>query len=288
MTDWRPAGPESGSFSIASSAVALYAVVASAHLTLPWCFAPRRLRRSKLNDVKMALCTRSLLQPDTNCQHIFLTDRGFLSLLLLLEEPHWSESFISCSMSKHRQQRLFNIWAPLSWDKLNVIHLRGSILLCPPGTIPGGLLESGLNLLSLKMEENIHTDISAHRVPASACHLPAFNFDLSPEPLIFLLYISSSPTRLGPRGRRKCFRPDVSFIQAENGRETGKDRRCGGSWLYSHTLLVLKSCTTGTCVKRSLTLQSLYTGTLSDTLGQERASVCTRLDTSGLCFVNLT
>lgn len=95
----------------------------------------------------------------------------------------------------------------------------------------------------------------------------------------FLFSISSSLTRLGPWGWRKCSHPDVSFIQAENGRETWKDRRCIGSWLYSHTLLFLKSCTTGTCVKTSLTLHSLYTGTLSDTLGQERASVCTSLGT---------
>lgn len=94
----------------------------------------------------------------------------------------------------------------------------------------------------------------------------------------FLLSISSSSTRLGPWGRRKCSRPDISFIQAENGRETAKDRRCVGSSLYSHTLLVLKSCTTGTRVKRSLTLHSLYIRTLFDTLELERAPVCMSLD----------
>lgn len=74
----------------------------------------------------------SLLQANTNCQQLWVA--GFFVRREGSAPSEWKIYFHSCS--KHRQQRLFNIWVLLSWDKLNVIHLKGG----PPLVAPQGRL----------------------------------------------------------------------------------------------------------------------------------------------------
>lgn len=226
----------------------------------------------------MVLCTYSLLQTNTNCQYFWLTG-VFCCCYCCWTNRIYFQLLIKTQTRVHVQYMSTFIMRQIKCHSFEGLHFAQ-----PPGKKPSGTLQSGLNLLSLKMEENIHMDILTLCLPFTSSQFILFS-----RASYFLLSISSSLTRLGPWGWRKCSHPDISFIQAENGRETGTDRRCAGSWLYSHTLLVLKRCTTGTCVKRSLTLHSLYTGTLSDTLRKELQSARDWMHMSGLlqCKIQL-
>lgn len=270
--------PESGSFSIASPAVGLYcscictscaAIVFFSSLTEmlqgKWCEAGALYSFTVTAKYKLPA---------------FLTDRVFLlsSSSSLLEELHWSGSFISAPrQNTDKSACLFNIWAPLSWDKLNVIHLKGSIFFNPPGKKPRGILQSRLNLLLLKMEENIHTDTSTlvFRPLLPIYPLSIFTFLSSPLFSPLQLFIADSVWSVGMKkmlSSRRFIHPGRKWKRNREGQEMYRELA-----LFSHTSCPKELHHRDLCQDISDTSLSLHKNTLWHTWAGKSFSLDTRL-----------